>query len=257
MIDNSDGRRWARAFLFIALFVSMVGNVTHTVLADSSISLWLRVPGAILWPAFTFGGIEIIVRMIWERRWTHSFARNMVLFPAVPAAIISYEHLYSLLLMMGEKRFIAFIGPLAIDGMMVGCTMALLFTRKVSEQLSGATVFVLQYPAPIGPMPAPIPASREWSTEELIEAPVSPAPVSTERAARAPRSEWNARAVAEMAIDGAKAREIHEKIGVPMSTAGRFAKVARTLRANPQAEIAPAEKVHPEHIRIMRELISR
>lgn len=248
MIDNSDGRRWARVFLGLALFVSMVGNVTHTVLAESSISLWLRVPGAILWPLFTFGGIEIIVRMIWERRWTHSFARNMVLFPALPAAIISYEHLYSLLLLMGERQFIAFIGPLAIDGMMVGCTMALLFTRKVAEQAA--------------PIVAEVDVdevlSRHGVGQEEMPIPISPAPQAP-RTERAPRAvEWDVRQVAEMAADGVKAAEIHTATGVSPAVAGRFTKVAKALRANPAAEIdAKAEKIRPEAVRIMRELISR
>ena len=49
-MNNVSGRRWARTFLALALFVSVVGNVAHTVLAKSEISLWLRVPGAVIWP---------------------------------------------------------------------------------------------------------------------------------------------------------------------------------------------------------------
>lgn len=248
MIDNSDGRRWARFTLALALLLSMAGNALHTVLADSSISLWLRMPPALLWPVFTFLGIEVLVRIIWERRTSHKVARALVLIPAVPAAIVSYEHLYSLLLLMGERQFIAAIGPAAIDGAMIGMTMVLLFTRRVAEQAA--------------PIVAEVDVdevlSRHGVGQEEMPIPISPA-LQAPRTERAPRAvEWDVRQVAEMAADGAKASEIHVATGVSPAVAGRFTKVAKALRANPAAEIdAKAEKVRPEAVRIMRELISR
>jgi hypothetical protein len=249
---NTDGRRWARTFLALALFVSVVGNVAHTVLADSTISLWLRVPGAVVWPLFTFGGIEIVVRMIWERSFTHRLGRNMVLLPAVPAAITSYQHLYSLLLMMGEERFIAFIGPLAIDGMMIGCTMVLLFTRprSIAAELDAI--------------------DREWSTAELdaIElpppsAPTSPAPVTWTQDP-APENPSSSRiragsqaqesAVRAMLAGTMKLEQVAQEHSVGLSTLRRYAKVHRTLHTNPHALIdVRAEKVRPELVNVIRE----
>ena len=257
---NASGRRWARFTLALALIVSVVGNVTHTVLADSTISLWLRVPAAIVWPAFTFLGIEVLVRIIWERSLTHRLVRNMVLLPAIPAAVGSYEHLYSLLLQMAERHFIAFIGPLAIDGAMIGMTMVLLFTR--STQLVEAPVNVdaemerLERLLAEQTFADEVQRAYEMSVE-TVEPEPAPAPLAIERKARAPRSAWNAREVAEMAVDGHKASDINAKLNVPLPTAYRFTKVARTLKADPRAEIFAADKVHPEHVAIMRELVSR
>lgn len=255
MIDNSDGRRWARFTLALALLLSMAGNALHTVLADSEISLWLRMPPALLWPVFTFLGIEVLVRIIWERRASHKVARALVLIPAVPAAIVSYQHLYSLLLLMGEEEFIALIGPAAIDGAMIGMTMVLLFTRRIAPQAA---------PAPIE-IDVDEVLARHGVGQEELPIPVSPAPAPapqierTERAPRASRAvEWDVRQVAEMSADGAKAAEISAAAGISSAVAYRYTKLAKTLRANPAAEIdAMAEKVRPEAVRIMRELIAR
>jgi hypothetical protein len=257
IMQNTSGRRWARTFLALALFVSVVGNVAHTVLADSSISLWLRVPGAVIWPLFTFGGIEIVVRMVWERSFTHRLGRNIILLPAIPAAITSYQHLYSLLLMMGEERFIAAIGPLAIDGMMIGCTMVLLFTRP--------EVPLLDVTAPLERLEAleQEQAAQDWSAAAEIELapeitaeqikPISPA------VPRAPRAvSWDVARTVEMIVDGAKDPEILAATGASKTTAGRFRKVAKQLQADPRASIdSAAEKVRPEHVQMIRELVSR
>jgi len=248
MIDNSDGRRWARFTLFLALLLSMAGNVLHTILAESSIHLALRIPPALLWPVFTFLGIEVLVRIIWQQTFTHRLARTLVLIPAVPAAIVSYEHLYSLLLLMGEKWFIALIGPAAIDGAMIGMTMVLLFTRQMPQQPEQL--------APVTPIEIDVDEvlARHGVTEEL-PIPISPAGPRAPRAAR--QIEWDVRKVAEMAVDGAKAPDIAAAAGISTSVAYRYTKAAKTLRADPRAEIPESEKVRSEAVRIMRELISR
>lgn len=254
MIDNSNGRKWARFTLALALLMSVAGNVLHTVLTESTVHLSLRIPPAVLWPVFTFLGIEVLVRIVWERSFTHRLARNMVLLPAIPAAIVSYEHLFSLLKLMGERDFIALIGPAAIDGTMIGMTMVLLFTRKLAAQPAPAPAF--DYAQPIGPQPAPMPpAVVHIEAIEPLPVPVSPAAPRAPRATR--ELSWDMRKAAEMAVDGAKAIEITAATGASPATAGRMAKVAKMLRANPAAEIPASEKVRPEGVRIMRELISR
>jgi len=254
MTDNKNGRRWARFTLALALALSTAGNVVHTILADSDISLWLRIPPAALWPVFTFLGIEVLVRIIWQRKFTHRLARALALFPAIPAAIVSYQHLYSLLLLMGEEKFIAMIGPAAIDGGMIGMTMVLLFTRPNQPtslpvpDIDVDEVLARYELSEDSPAPTPIVAEI---------APVS-APPASEPKTRAPRViEWNVQKVAEMAVDGAKAGEISTAAGISPSVAYRYTKAAKTLKANPAAEIPPSEKVRPEAVRIMRELVSR
>lgn len=137
MNENSQsGRTLTRFTLVVTLLISIVANVTHSTLAESVISLWLRIPGGVIWPTLTFLAIEIIVRVQWQSRWTHHLARFFVLGPAVPAAIISYEHQRNLLIMMGERGIVPIIGPLAIDGLMIGCTLALLFTSARATEVA-------------------------------------------------------------------------------------------------------------------------
>jgi len=246
-VDNSNGRRWAHFWLVVALLVSVAANITHTVMADSEISLWLRVPGAMVWPLFTFGGIETMARIIWEQRWTHSIARNALLAAAVPAAITSYEHQFTLLGMMGERPMIQFIGPLAIDGLMIGCTMALLLTRK------GAPV---AEPAPATPIPAtivpqhPEPVTLPEITEEEFEE------IKDSFRRRATKADQE-RAVRLM-LDGKRQEAVDAGI-VGESTMRRYEQVQRVLRNDPQATDfrSATGKVAPEHVAIIRDAMNR
>ncbi len=278
---NGSGRKWARFWLIVALLVSIIANITHTVLAESDISLWLRVPGAVAWPMFTFAGIEIMVRVLWERRWTHSVARSVLLAAAVPAAITSYEHQYTLLGMMGETPFIQFIGPLAVDGLMIGCTMTLLFTRAMSGQQSANTVpaelsdeameeIINYWTAGEGAtLPPRALVSREemeyaeqWIAEiEAIEsAPVSPAPTGGETRERKPRTTQTAlESAVRLLLDGHSAREASEASGVPLSTVSRYNMAQRALHNNPMTDDfgSATGKVRPELIAIMRDHANR
>lgn len=258
MNENTNGRLWARWFLGISLVTSVAGNVLHTFLITSHISLWLRVPPAVLWPLLTFGGIEIIVRMIWERKLTHHIGRNILLVPAIPAAIVSYQHLYSLLLLMGEERFIALIGPVAVDGMMIGCTMVLLFTRALPAPIIISRLNVEHQEADA----ALADAERAFTLAAMLPQPLADAvPISAPPATtrtRAPRAQWDAALVTELAVDGVKNSEAREKAGIGESTFGRYKKVANMLKANPTQNIdVQAEKVPLEHVEMMRKLVSR
>lgn len=219
-IDNTSGRRWARFALVATLFVSVVANITHAVLADSEITLWLRVPGAAIWPILSFLAIEIIVRIVWRRTWAHALARLFILGPAVPAVIVSYEHQERLLRMMGESGIVQAIGPLAIDGLMIGCTLALLFTR------------------PTPATPEPIIAEAE------IEQPPAPveAPVpAVERAPRAPRppAADGARAIAVRALlAGATPAAAAIESGLSVQNVRKYGQAVRALRAGAPVEVA-------------------
>lgn len=269
MDENKNGRQWARTFLLIALGVSVVGNVTHTWLADSTISLALRIPNAIIWPVFTWGAIEIVVRVIWQKRGTHVLARTAVLFPAVPAAITSYEHLFNLQGMMGERTMIQWIAPAAIDGLMIGCTLTLLFTRRTVEQIAPvvekldeaieATIRGDETGEPRGIINDPkietILAERAPDVTSLPAMPVSPA---APRAPRAPRISWDAAKVIDMILDGTPKQEIMNTTGVSPASLGRLQKVTNMIRSDRSAVIdAKAEKVRPEHVDMIRRAITR
>ena len=247
---NLNGRKWARSWLIIALIVSVIANITHTVLADSQISLWLRVPGAMVWPIFTFAGIEILVRIVWERRASHLFARVILLAASIPAAITSYEHLYKLLGMMGEAQLIQIIGPAAIDGLMIGSTMTLLFTRAAAAEV---------------PAPVIVPVDVELEIEEIPASIIEPAPVveaapPAPRIARTPRGEVPAKltdAVTAL-LDGMSAKDAAEKFDVPRSTIGRYNTVKNILKADAETHIDAVEaKVHPMLLATMTDRIKR
>lgn len=247
MSDNANGRHWARFWLVTSLVISVIGNVAHTTLAQSEISLWLRVPGAVIWPVFTFAAIEIVVRIVWRTTTSHRFARFTLLWVTVPAAVTSYEHLHSLLGMMGENRFIAVIGPLAIDGLMIGCTLTLLFTRNlpwvtIDPELTNVDAEILRLEAVL--------AEQQHADALAIE--TSPAGTGATRKARAT---WDASVVIPQIMDGSHGRA---EIAVPDATYYRLVKVAKTLKANPRAVIdCRAVKVSPEHVHAMRELVGR
>jgi len=266
-MNNTDGRLWARWTLGISLLISVVGNVTHAVLATSDISLWLRVPGAVIWPVLAFLGIEIIVRVIWKRTTSHRFARLMVLWPIVPAAITSYEHLHALLLLMGERPFIAMIGPGAIDGAMVGCTLVLLFTRSLPapEREYGVTQpeepgidWEKEFRSMESQSQGEAAMKLRLEQAERITAPPSKSLLlPTSVSAPPARRSWDARQVAEMILAGAKTPEIAEKTGAGNASIGRFRKVIRMVQAEPRTPIDPAkEKVTSDNVRMIRELVS-
>lgn len=273
MNNNSNGRLWARGWLVAALFVSIVANITHTVLADSSIHLALRVPGAIVWPLFTFAGIEIVVRMIWERRFTHSFARVVLLAAAVPAAITSYEHQYSLLGLMGERQLIQVIGPLAVDGLMIGCTMALLFTRDVPAALSlpviasaredtedlgrEADAILARYEEEMREILEDIPDDALAMNDELDNPVPIPDPSSPTRPLlRIHATSAQQEEAIRFALEGMRAKEIAPKVGAGLSTVARWTRVVGMIIRDPSIEIDCAkERVTPAFVAYVKEKV--
>src|SRR3954452_8929584 len=128
------GRAWAYAGAFLGGAVSIAANVAHSYVPPVDVSAnWTpqagAVVGAIFWPVALFVAIEILARMAWPngKRW--AALRFLGLLPvAVVAAVVSYRHLSGLLNFYGEDELTAAIGPLAVDGLMVMATGALLAT---------------------------------------------------------------------------------------------------------------------------------
>lgn len=253
-MKNTSGKRWARGWLAFGAALSLMGNVAHTCLVTSSISLWLRLPLAVVWPVALFGGIEVLVRVVWRRKLIDIAGRFLLILPvSAVAAVVSYQHLHALMTLAGEDEFSALIGPLAIDGLMLGCTVALLAIRA-AELLPAAPEspdldeIIERYLS-----------GQDWDEAAKEELPGVPetAPVSP-AAPRTPRAAWDYRKVAEMAVDGEPTQKIVDATGAGRSTVDRFRKVAKALRADPRAIIdSDAEKLRPEYVTAMRELVSR
>lgn len=259
-LDELGGQKWARLTLMGALAVSIGYNVANICLTVTSVHVLLRIPQGIVWPLFLFLGIEVMIRNKDLTSRLAKLARLSLMGVTVPTAITSYINLHDFMVKAHEPGIAQVTGPLAIDGLMLGCTLYLLASRfqptigqeeQAPEPLP-TPVLTLQYATPIGPMPAPAP---------VLPATPAPLPEQSERTERAPRSSsWDAALAAEMAVDGAKASEIAEKVGVSPATAGLFVKVAKMLRADPRAEIpskVTGRSVNPEYVRMMREQISR
>lgn len=262
-----NGERWARWTLGIALAVSIGYNVANICLTQTTVHVLLRIPQGIVWPVFLFLGIEVMIRNKDLASKLSKLARLFLMGVTVPTAVTSYINLHDFMEKAGEPGIAQLSGPLAIDGLMLGCTLYLLASRSLPAPIEEPTrapapvlAQVLQYAEPIGPMPAIVPvpviaAQIEAQTEQVLADLPIVEPARTERAPRA--VDWDMRKVAEMAVDGMIAREIAAATGVSPAMAGRFTKVAKILKADPRAEISAAEKVRPEGIRMMRELISR
>lgn len=129
-----SGRGPAYAGVVLGFAASITGNIASTLLTDSAVSLWLRVPVSVLWPILTYVGIETLTRTQWQKRWTHHLARLVLIVPvAGVAAYVSYLHQHHLLILMGEKGMTQLFGPLAIDGALYGFTFVLLLTSRTGQ----------------------------------------------------------------------------------------------------------------------------
>lgn len=257
MITNVSARRWGRGGLAFGAALSLMGNVAHTCLVTSHISLWLRLPLAVVWPVALFVGIEILVRVVWRRKFIDIAGRFLLIVPvSAVAAVVSYQHLHALMRLAGEDGFSALIGPLAVDGLMLGSTVALLAIRAadltVPEPTEAPDLDELLARYEIGQQDWDKAAEMELAEAFLAEAPVSPA------APRAPRAAWDYRKVAEMAVDGLPTQVIVDGTQASRATVDRFRTVAKMLKADPRVIIdSKKEKLRPEYVTAMRELVLR
>lgn len=128
---------------------------------------------------FLFIAVEIFARTAWPKGWSWHLVRWAGLLPvAGVAAFVSYRHLSGLLAHYGEEPIICIIGPLAVDGLMVMATGALLAGGRVARgtahgQTSTSTSASVQESTV--PVPATIPAPRPApSSPHAAPAPVEP-----------------------------------------------------------------------------------
>jgi hypothetical protein len=217
----ATGRGWAYVGATLGGAVSIAANVAHSYVppADAPAD-WApqggAVVGAIFWPVALFVAVEILARVAWPsgRRWTA--LRFAGLLPvALVAAFVSYKHLAGLLVFYGEDSLTAMLGPLAVDGLMVMATGALLATATrrpaavvVPETVTAdATVTAPEVPAlPVADVtPPPVPAVKRAPAKRVTRKPAS--------------AEKVAKAAAK--LPGASVAAIAAKADVSESTARR------------------------------------
>jgi hypothetical protein len=134
-----SGRFWAYVGVALGLSASLAANYAHTnVPPPGAPAEWSPSLGAVVlslcWPVLLFVAVEVMVKTEWPQggRWTA--VRYLGLLPvAGVAAFVSYRHMSGLLEFYGEDALVSTIGPLAIDGLMIMATGALLATHHVNE----------------------------------------------------------------------------------------------------------------------------
>ncbi|SCL14053.1 DUF2637 domain-containing protein [Micromonospora inyonensis] len=143
------GRGWAYVGVVLGGVVSIAANVAHTYLPKpppDAPAGWVPDPSwspsplavalSVFWPVALFVAVEILTRIPWGDSVGSFIARVSGVLPvAVVAAVVSYRHLSGLLAHFGEDPLTVAIGPLAVDGLMVMASAALLVTgrRKTTE----------------------------------------------------------------------------------------------------------------------------
>jgi hypothetical protein len=258
MIDVTDptaGQGWARLGLGFGVALSITGNVAATALTDSSVSLGLRIPFAIVWPLALFFAVEILVRVRWMRTFLHVLGRIVLIGPvSAVAAIVSWLHLNHLMGMAGEVSVARVLGPLAVDGLMLGSTVALLAIRAIRAAREDALPATAAVPAPATLPEIPeLPPIRETTEIEQRAADMLNITLTNPRKPRAAKADQE-KAVRLM-LEG-KADEAVEAGLMGASTMRRYAKVRRMLAAG-QIEVDPVrEKVNPELVALIRASIT-
>ncbi|HEX8345162.1 MAG TPA: hypothetical protein VF657_10585 [Actinoplanes sp.] len=201
MTTRMSGRGWAYTGATLGGLVSIAANIAHSYVPPTNVSAdWAPKPGAvvgaIVWPIFLFVAVEILARTAWPHGLTWQLLRWAGLVPvAVVAALVSYRHLSGLLAFYGEEPLVCVLGPLAVDGLMVMATGAMLATHQPPARTTSTTpttpVSVPAVPNALTRTPAPTitpsrmdtPASPSMSDD--TEAPSAPAPAPEPVAAAA------------------------------------------------------------------------
>lgn len=273
------GRGWAYFGLLLGLAGSTTGNVANTVLTQTDVPLALRVPFAVAWPVWTWVGIEVLTRTQWRRSWPHWIARLILMGPTtLVAAFVSYLHLHHVMLLAGEPGLAQAVGPLAVDGTLFGCTVALLVTRRKMNELDDqatkltlaervaamrATALAVKDAALTGETQQADPAPAEVPAEDIVDAelvpvtnvpavPVLPA-LPTQRGPVALRGSWDVAKAVQMILAGERDEAVATAVGVGAKMVQRTRRAVLVLKADPTAEIPAAWKVPAAAVQIIRQ----
>ncbi|MEU5913623.1 hypothetical protein [Micromonospora sp. NPDC047527] len=162
---NLRPTRWAYLGLVLGGLVSVAANIAHSFVPPKGAPQdWSPEPGAvvsaIVWPLFLFIAIEILARTPWPSGWGWDVLRWVGMPPvALVAAFVSYQHLSGLLRHYDEGTLVIWFGPIAVDGLMLMATAALLAAKHANTR-------------PTELVPAPAPATlAEASSPDIPASP--------------------------------------------------------------------------------------
>jgi hypothetical protein len=181
---NGRGVRWAYLGMTIGGVASILANIAHALLPASP------PPGSVIaaafWPVALFVTIEILAKNAWPdgARWT-LLRWGGTLPVAAVTAVVSYRHMSGLLTAWGEDPLTATIGPVAVDGLLVMSTGAIVAAGvgvvSVIERIPDvgpAPVSVIEeIPVPAAPPEEPVAAS---AAVESVSAATARATVATD-----------------------------------------------------------------------------
>ena len=196
MSPSTGGRGWAYGGAALGGLVSILANVAHSYVPPAGAGAgWVPQPGAVIgavfWPVALVVALEVMARTAWpcERRWVA--VRWLGLLPvALVAAVVSYRHLSGLLTFYGEDGLTATVGPLAVDGLMVMATGALLATagkRTGRADRTEAVPPAVQDRTPrTAPVPVPAPSSDPSPSSSRSESEAGPGQVHKGRSGPVP-----------------------------------------------------------------------
>jgi hypothetical protein len=224
-----NGRGWAYAGAILGGAVSVAANVAHSYVPPAG--GWPLAAGgpelgavgaAVFWPVALLVAVEILARIPWPDGWRWTAVRFGGLLPvALVAAFVSYRHLSGLLAHYGEDDITSHVGPLAVDGLMVLATAALLATS--TGQVRHGLAHLPDHPAPpeapAEPVSAPVEqplaiaaAEVTHPVRQVVHAAAPPAPGEPTRAA--------VRALLDAEPDLSQ-RAVAQRLGVSPSTVRR------------------------------------
>lgn len=142
---TTTGRFWGYVSIFIALAVSLAGNVTAAYLHDKHPS-WVDLGFAGIPPLVAFLSVEVVNHNPWTGTDWGRYVRGVLLGVVTPAsAIVSFIHLTTVVITgrthdgspEGVLNWItAVLTALLIDGLMIGGTAALLLPKAQKDAIA-------------------------------------------------------------------------------------------------------------------------
>ncbi|WP_407568339.1 hypothetical protein QK900_15665 (plasmid) [Arsenicicoccus dermatophilus] len=243
-------RAVAVAALVLGLGCSIAANIGHAYVCASAPSVG-AVVASVVWPVLVLVAVELLTRIPWPagRAWALVRWAGVGLV-AVVAALVSYRHMAGLLAAYGEDPVVAAVGPLAIDGLAVMATAALIALGGPTPTPAPVDASTVEIDAPDAfpdapavevdgddvPVWAPVPAYDDVAMDVSAPAPVlTMAAVEADDADDVPSSE-----PVEVAPEGAPAYVWAPRPAGRVVTARMLELAPRVADAIREGELAPA-----------------
>ncbi|HEU4754269.1 MAG TPA: hypothetical protein VFU47_14260 [Armatimonadota bacterium] len=218
---------------------------------------------AVAFPVLALLGVELVAHSRQLPGWLRFGALGAA---AAVAAASSYAHIVLVLLWNRQHPIIAAFGPLAIDGVMILCSVILIGGVAAPRDKSEQDKAPVLSPAPV---PSPAPVLSSFPVPAPVPAPVlSPAPVQQDKPERdkvsvpAPRTARTKLDTAEavrliQSTDWTDA-EIGDKLGTSYKTIQRVRRVVRVIASGTSAtdeEIAATLKLTEGFVGTVRQAV--